>query len=190
MEYQLNHILESYVVGFSMGEGCFHIKICNRRKGRQPRLFYSICPVFTIVQSEVDLGVLTFTQKVLGFGSLHKARYTEENRRATYILVISGLKRCKKVVELFDKYPLFGQKRKDYEMWKEAILRIENGEHLSVDGFLKLTQLRDNMNLQGLTGKCNSRYRDTAFFRNFFEKHLSKTLSASPKHYGSRHNVD
>ena len=169
----------AYVAGFAMGEGCFHINITSRKGGKKSRLYYSIRPMFAIRQAEQDLPVLDYVQKIIGFGSIHKSSYSDnKNANVSAILMISGAKRCKKLIPFFDKYKLHGQKQVDYELWKDIIRLMDTGAHLTVDGFLKIAEIRDKMNLRGLNGKPNPRYRDATFFRNFFKENqniLGKT---------------
>ncbi|MFH1786543.1 MAG: LAGLIDADG family homing endonuclease [archaeon] len=164
-----NEIDRAYVAGFAMGEGCFHIGITSRRRGKKSRLHYTVRPIFVIVQAEQDSAVLNYVQKVIGFGTIHQSsQHRNRNANNTVLLMISGVKRCKELIPLFDKYKLHGQKQVDYDLWKNTITLMDSGAHLTVEGFLKIAELRDQMNLRGVQGKPNPRYRDVTFFRKFF----------------------
>lgn len=54
------------------------------------------------------------------------------------------------VIPHFDKYPLITQKRADYILFKEAVLNLKRGEHLTASGLQAIINLRATIN-KGLT---------------------------------------
>jgi hypothetical protein len=54
------------------------------------------------------------------------------------------------VIPHFDKYPLITQKRADYLLFKEAVMIIKRGEHLTAWGLKAIINLRATLN-KGLT---------------------------------------
>jgi hypothetical protein len=54
------------------------------------------------------------------------------------------------VISHFDKYPLITQKRADYLLFKEAVMIMKRGEHLTVSGLQAIINLRATIN-KGLT---------------------------------------
>lgn len=54
------------------------------------------------------------------------------------------------VIPHFDKYPLITQKRADYIIFKEAVLNLKRGEHLTASGLQAIINLRATIN-KGLT---------------------------------------
>ena len=50
------------------------------------------------------------------------------------------------VIPFFDKYPLGGQKRRNYEIWKQAVQMMERGEHLTGEGFQRILELKEQLN--------------------------------------------
>jgi len=59
---------------------------------------------------------------------------------------VSSLKNLKIITDHFDSYPLITQKRADYLLFKQAIAIINNKEHLSREGLLKLVGIKASLN--------------------------------------------
>ena len=159
-----------YLLGFIAGEGCFHISVMDQRKNswktkRKNKLKFEIKPALIIVLCDEDIESLEFVQKKLGFGSISLMKKNpNSNLLIQKQFFVSGLKRCKKVKEIIDKYKFIGRKGRDYLLWKEAIEIMENKEHLTKEGILKIAKIRDSMNRVGKTGKPKD-YRDYNWFK-------------------------
>jgi hypothetical protein len=54
------------------------------------------------------------------------------------------------VIPHFDKYPLITQKRADYLLFKETVMIIKQGEHLTACGLKAIVNIRATLN-KGLT---------------------------------------
>jgi len=54
------------------------------------------------------------------------------------------------VIPHFDKYPLITQKRADYLLFKQAVMIMQRGEHLTVSGLEAIINIRATLN-KGLT---------------------------------------
>ena len=59
---------------------------------------------------------------------------------------IQSTKDLAKVIDHFDKYPLTTQKRADYVLFKQALLLIQNKEHLTEAGLAKIVDIKASMN--------------------------------------------
>lgn len=55
-----------------------------------------------------------------------------------------------KVIPHFDKYPLKTKKYSDYLLFKEAVMIMQRGEHLTIEGLQKVINIRASLN-KGLT---------------------------------------
>jgi len=64
------------------------------------------------------------------------------------------------VIEHFNKYPLITKKRVDFELFKLAVLLIQNKEHLTKEGLNKLISIRASMN-KGLTDELKLAFPGT-----------------------------
>ena len=74
-DHQQERLDASWVVGFSDGEGCFHISI-NKIPGMS--LGWQVLPEFRIVQHEKDESVLYKIRDYFGFGNI-KINNIDEN---------------------------------------------------------------------------------------------------------------
>ncbi len=107
-----------YVAGFVDGEGCFNLQF--RRDVRHERtnkpIYYSWKVQFVIVARKDDKELLKKIQKRLNCGYIYYARgdqvrYSVQDMENLYNIIIP----------FFRKYPLFGKKKKDFELWAEAV---------------------------------------------------------------------
>jgi len=53
------------------------------------------------------------------------------------------------IIPFFDKYPLVGDKYKNFLLFKEIVLRFSRQEHLTKDGFIEMAKLCYKMNRNG-----------------------------------------
>jgi len=51
-----------------------------------------------------------------------------------------------KVIPHFDKYPLKTKKHYDYLLFKEAVMIMQRGEHLTIEGLQKIVNIRASLN--------------------------------------------
>ncbi len=107
-----------YITGFCEGEATFTYS----RSG-----FFASNLYFAVKLTKSDANLLKSLQKYFGVGKIYTVKaYAHKNnagltKKALYYRV-SNLKDLEKIVEHFDKYPLKGQKAKQYQAWKEIFL--------------------------------------------------------------------
>jgi hypothetical protein len=56
------------------------------------------------------------------------------------------------IIPHFDKYPLITQKRADYLLFREIVLKMEAKEHLNMDGLKGIVNIRSSLNLGLIDG--------------------------------------
>jgi hypothetical protein len=105
---------ESWLVGFTDGDGNFHISQQGVGSSSKWTLGYKL------TQSAYNLRILNYIKKQLGVGSI-----TKDGTKAQYFI------RDRKVIEtvlipIFDKYPLLTTKYYDYMKLKKALLILNN----------------------------------------------------------------
>ena len=59
---------------------------------------------------------------------------------------VQTIKELQTIISHFDKYPLITQKRADYELFKLVINYIQKGEHLTMEGLIKIICIKASMN--------------------------------------------
>ena len=131
----------SWIVGFTDGEGCFHISI-NELKGMS--LGWQVLPEFRIVQHEKDESILHELKNYFGFGGV-KINNTDKNATRKGFRV-RGLENLNKIVKFFEENQLRTSKKNNFKTFKEVIQMMNNKEHLTKKGLDKIAKLISKMN--------------------------------------------
>lgn len=135
----INDQWEQWLVGFTDGDGNFHIS----HQGDKWGLSYKLS------QSIYNLRVLHYIKKQLGVGSI-----TKDGTKGQYFI------RDRKIIEtviipIFDKYPLLTTKYFDYVKLKKALVILNNNSLSKEDKNLKLLAIKNS--------KANSDYISPAW---------------------------
>jgi len=130
----------AFLSGFALGEGSFML-VCRECRDR-PRGF-RVSAAFKV--SQQDRAPLDLFRDTLGVGTMRRAGnggwYWEVNR-------LSDL--ANSIVPFFERFPLVGSKRQDFERWRSAVALLERGR-LSDADFATVLALRERMNRGGKT---------------------------------------
>uniref|UniRef100_UPI0030E37AE1 hypothetical protein n=1 Tax=Ophiocordyceps sobolifera TaxID=94213 RepID=UPI0030E37AE1 len=138
-----NSKLSPYTLtGLVDAEGCFRISILNNRNFKKDNgnVPFNTRLYFQLSLHKKDENVLELLKDSLKVGKIYKSR------AEIYEFQVSSLKDIKLIIEFFDKYPLITQKYADYELFKKAYELINNKQHLTTDGLLKLVALKASSN--------------------------------------------
>ena len=145
-----NERLNDFIAGFVSGEGCFFVTI-------QSGHIYTpqvLCGFSLKVRAD-DLELIRAIWHALDFaGNIHhisakRYRYNWDSvrRHDSVLLIVRKLDELtNNIIPFFDKYPLRGQKRRNYEIWKEVVMMMERGEHRTAEGFERVLALKAEMN--------------------------------------------
>ena len=146
-------VLPWFITGFADAEGCFTLTI---RKAYRQTLGLQVEANFIINLHKRDVELLKHIQTYFGgVGRISK------ERNGCIDFTISSLNQIfSQVIPHFDKYPLITQKRADYLLFKEAVMIMKRGEHLTVSGLQAIINLRPTLN-KGLTPALIEAFPDT-----------------------------
>ncbi len=123
--------LNYYLAGFVDGEGCFTICI---KKEPTTRFGWAIDPEFRVVQHKKGKDILLALQNTLNCGNI-QVKPGQEN---ILELVIKNRRHLtEKVIPFFRRYKLFG-KREVFEIFCKVVNLMENKEHSTQEGFIKI----------------------------------------------------
>jgi hypothetical protein len=75
------------------------------------------------------------------FGKIYKIGETAVDFQVTKITDI-----IEKIIPFYDKYPIIGEKAKDFEDFKRVARMIQSGEHLTLNGLEQIRQIKARMN--------------------------------------------
>ena len=126
-----------FLTGFVDGEGCFSIDIA---KSKVYKTGWQIKLRFSIGLHKKDQAILEYIQIYLGVGHIYKQGLNSVR------FVIQSIEDLTKITEHLDLFPLFTEKRRDYELFKIALSIMQKNEHLTVDGLKKIVALKLSIN--------------------------------------------
>jgi len=136
-----------WIVGFVDGEGCFHVSI-----NAHPEMSVGaqVLPEFTVVQHERDIQVLHALKAHFGCGVVRK---NNGDRMAYRVRGHEHL--SKNIVPFFEKHLLKTRKRVDFIKFREIVILMSRGEHLSSEGVERIRAIAEQMNRKGLKIKSD-----------------------------------
>jgi hypothetical protein len=141
-----------FVTGFTDAEGSFMVTFSRSTESRHG---FRVRAVFQIELHEKDLELLKAIQVFFrGIGFIVS---TKNNGVAFKARSLDDLK---VLIAHFEKYPLMTQKRADFELFKSAVNKLSLKEHLKLQGFQEIVNIRASMNL-GLTVALNKAFPET-----------------------------
>lgn len=127
-----------WIVGFVDGEGCFHISI---NKNETMKLGVQVLPEFTVVQHKSDVQILHALKAYFKCGQVRV------NKQDRMCYRVRGQKHLREIiVPFFEKHQLKTKKRIAFERFRNAVLLIQKGEHLTSQGVEKCRKLREGTN--------------------------------------------
>ncbi len=129
----------NWVVGFVDGEGCFHVSINRMHK---MSLGWQVLPEFRVVQHQRDEQILRELKEYFGFGSVTVNHGDRKEFR------VRGLDNLNKLSRFFKNHPLKTSKQKNFELFSKILELMNNDEHLSREGLVKIANLASRMNRQ------------------------------------------
>ncbi len=127
-----------WIAGFVDGEGCFHVGI-NPHK--EMTAGFQVLPEFTVVQHERDVQVLHALKDHFGCGVVRK---NHGNRMAYRVRGIKHL--LEHIIPFFMKHSLKTRKNVDFRKFRNILLKMEAGEHLTQEGIEEIRRIANKMN--------------------------------------------
>lgn len=123
-----------WVVGFTDGEGCFHIGIS---KNETYQLGFQVLPEFVIVQHQRDIKLLHGLKSFFGCGVVrqnHGDRYCFRVRKFEDLSQI--------IVPFFEKHQLKTMKKVDFLRFRRVILLMKEKRHLTQEGLEEILKIK------------------------------------------------
>lgn len=141
-------LLPQFVTGFSDAEGSFWISVL---KDKTYKIGWSIKLCFEIGLAKKDLALLEEIQKFFGVGKI----FMKSNGSISYR--VTSIKELQVIIEHFNKYPLLTEKSKDFELWAQIFYLIQNKEHLTMQGLMKVIAIKASLN-KGLNEELKAHF--------------------------------
>jgi hypothetical protein len=126
-----------WVVGFVDGEGCFHVSLT-----RHPEMSmgFQVLPEFVVVQHERDEQILQALKRFFQGGVVRR------NHGDRLCLRIRKLSVLFEVCAFFERHPLKTKKHVDFRKFRQVLLLMRDGHHLTREGLLEVISLAREMN--------------------------------------------
>jgi hypothetical protein len=123
--------LDAYLAGFVDGEGTFHVAVC-RNAGT--RLGWQLVPEFHVSQNPERREVLDLLLHRLGCGRIQENH--RGSRDTTLVFVVRNrTDLLERVIPFFESQPLLSSKQREYLVFRDIVMAMSQGEHLTVEGF-------------------------------------------------------
>lgn len=123
-----------WIVGFTDGEGCFHVGVNSNSKLRFGK---QILPEFVLVQHQRDLPLLYAVKAYFGCGTVRVSR--QHPTGTIYAYRVRNIKHLDElIIPFFEKHPLKTQKQLDFIFFKDVVRSLIKKDHLKLDSFSQL----------------------------------------------------
>ena len=130
-----------WIVGFVDGEGCFFVGV---NPHSEMTTGVQILPEMTIVQHRRDIQVLYALKEYFQCGVV---RVNHGDRMCYRVRGFENL--LLKVVPFFEVHSLKTKKQVDFQKFRDVLLMMGKGEHLTKDGVEKIKSIASSMNRGG-----------------------------------------
>ncbi len=137
-------LTSEYLAGFIDGEGCFSVSI---HPNPNAKFWWIIDPDFTINQHKQSQDFLKRIQKFLGCGKIYEKSPLKSN--VLTFTVYSRRTIFEKIIPFLDKHPPISSKRNDYLKFRDIVIRMQNKEHHTLEGFHRIVKIAFSMNAVG-----------------------------------------
>ncbi len=127
-----------WVVGFVDGEGCFHVGI-NPHPAMSAG--FQVLPEFTVVQHKRDVQALYALKDFFGCGVV---RVNHGDRMAYRVRGLSHL--LERIAPFFQAHPLKTSKNVDFLKFRDVLLLMQRGVHLTPQGVEQIRRIASAMN--------------------------------------------
>lgn len=142
METSRERLNPFYVTGIIEGEGSFCVSFTMRERST---LGIETRPSFSITLSKRDIGLLKEIRIFFGCGGI---RYSRSDR--TYKYEVRSVKDIrKKIIPHFRRFPLIGEKAKDFEIFERICIMVSANLHLNKEYLKEIVELACTMNPSG-----------------------------------------
>jgi len=132
-----------FLAGLIEGEG----SLCVSIKEHKPSRFgYLVDPEFFIYQHKIRRGLLELAGSVFETGRINPKHGNED------VLVFSIVSQrwiVQRVIPFFERYMAFSCKKRDFQLFREIVMAIENKQHRDPHGLVDIVEKAYQMNMVG-----------------------------------------
>jgi hypothetical protein len=150
----------AWLAGFTDGDGNFSINLTNRKKKdiittKRVQAFFRI----ELRQNyhrdsslELDgtsyFNILSNIARYLGVNLYSRSREQKDKIFYSYMVISYNLESHLKVIEYFDRFPLYSSKYLAYKDWKQVVeqIKLRAGKPLTAEGILEIEKIKAQFN--------------------------------------------
>ena len=138
VRFRIMKLETQWVVGFVDGEGCFFVGV-----NRHPEMSsgFQVLPEFTVVQHQRDVQLLHALKDFFGCGVV---RTNHGDRMAYRVRGLDHL--SEKIVPFFEQHLLRSKKAIDFLKFRDVVLLMKQGVHLTPQGIERIRSIASKMN--------------------------------------------
>jgi hypothetical protein len=132
------NVSDEYLAGFTDGEGCFYVGFSKRD---DLPLKWQVITEFHVSQNPGGKNLLEVFRQRLDCGYL-KLNHPKSLKDKSWVLIVKNRRELtEKIIPFFKKNPLYTVKQQDFVIFTKVLDIIEQGKHLSKDGFKEIIEL-------------------------------------------------
>jgi hypothetical protein len=136
--------IESWIVGFTDGEGCFSISLLKNKTSKSG---WQVFPEFVITQGKKSLPALEIFKNYFQCGRIFVNKRHDNHKENLYRFCIRSIGDIeKKIIPFFQKNQLKTYKQKDFIIFCKIMGLINQKKHLNSKGISAIAKLIEQMN--------------------------------------------
>ena len=136
--------IESWIVGFTDGEGCFSVSMF---KNKTTRSGWQVFPEFVITQGVKSKSALEIFKEYFGVGSIYiNKRYDNHNEHLYRYCVRTINEIDSVIIPFFKQHPLQTAKRNDFEVFEKIVAMLRQRKHQTEEGLKEIALMIQLMN--------------------------------------------
>ncbi len=136
-------ISNEYLAGFADGEGCFYVGIVPAKTAK---FGWQIITEFRVSQNPQGKRILETFRTRLGCGTIKPNHRLSLTDKTSVFVVRDQSELVSKVVPFFERYPIYSDKRMQFEKFRIVLLIIQERKHLTREGFVAIVEIASEMN--------------------------------------------
>ena len=136
--------IESWILGFTDGEGCFSISLIKNKTSKSG---WQVFPEFVITQGKKSLSALEIIKNYFQCGRIFVNKRYDNHQENIYRFCIRSISDLNNtIIPFFERNTLLTAKKEDFEYFKKVVKMMVRGIHLSKKGMNKIARIIEKMN--------------------------------------------
>ena len=136
--------IESWIVGFTDGEGCFSVSFI---KNKTTKSGWQLFPEFVITQGAKSLPVLKVIKNYFQCGKIFVNKRYDNHNECLYRYCVRSIKELHEtIIPFFEKRRLKTYKANDFRIFARIVKHMSQMIHLHPEGMKKIALMIEQMN--------------------------------------------